>query len=623
MAGALTGAAAADPVSETTLTVAAADIAPIAPAIRVGDTRDVAITVTPSPLPAGTSLTVEIVADGGTSARAVFADTGATTRTLTGTETVRVRGTAAGPPDTLRLVVRITGQAEVLAERRFTVENRINLFVAFEIWNLATRAFERLPAGVPVELVDFDPTVLDEDDVLATVSTDTQGKVHFSLPDFSASGEDRPDLYFRVRGGGRAASGHALPDAWSTGGWRAVDGTPGLLDDFGGDTLGSDAAPVVFRVGLDFHVRVVYADQSLATPQDRGAPIGIPVSVFRDALINTRLARVRTDAAGEVHGVTFEAAGGDSLFLRVEFEMEDAAIHLNRARADVSDWDTDQGTPAQPSLGTQALPVELRAASEGRDVGLYMLKVLREHATFFFHMTDGGWPGFSGTLTMFRTAAAGTAYSWPVGSVNFPPHDHWDRSTMIHEVTHQVFWQELGISSAGIVVEAIFGGLLLVHDLPYESNGEHALIEGYPETLEAVFTRFGQPAYNFGSVTDPGGGNPRPLGPPPPNRGERVEGAFANGLYTVFWKHVLGLVTPPSAPMVPESTNGDITATTPFLANAAVRARFQSMLWEPLRDLRALSDPTTRDFIDRIEARNPAQWPAIRADLQAFNMAFP
>jgi hypothetical protein len=608
-------------VAETPVTVVAAAIAAI-PALRVNVPADVVVTVTPTPLPPGTSLTLEIVADPGTAGAAVFDDTGTATRTITGTTPVRLRGTAAsGTPDNLRLVVRITGQAGVLAERRFTVRNRLSVFLAFEIFNLGTGAFDRLPAGVGVELVDEDTVI---DDVLATRQTDAQGRVTFSLPDFSGSGEDEPDLFFRVRGGGRAASGHTLPDEWSTKGWRAVDGSPGFFPDFTGETIGSEAAPLVFRVGVDFHVRVLYEDRSLFPAADRPAPIGVPVSVFRDAVVNARLSTRRTNVVGEVHGVTFDVSGGDTLFLRVEFEIEDAAINLRRGRVSLGDWDTDLGAVDRTSVGTQAAPRVLHTAGDDRHVALFMLKHLRELSTFLFHMTSGTWPGFQDELTFFRTSISGTAYSWPVGAVNIPPSDHFNRDTIIHEMTHQVFWQELNVSTVDIAVEAAFGGLILNHFDAMHSNTEHAIIEGFPEFLAAVFTATADPAHNIVNIAEPDFSNPRPLGPPPPdNRGERVEGAFANGVFALFWRHVLGHPVFPGGPLVAPSVNGDITAATPFLADPAARARFMSMIWLPLRDLRPNSDKRTTDMIARILARNPAQAPALRAELQRFNLAFP
>lgn len=608
-------------VAETPVTVAAAAIAPI-PALRVNVPADVVVTVTPTPLPAGASLTLEVVADPGSAGAAVFDDTGAATRTIAGTTTVRLRGTAAsGTPDNLRLVARITGQAGVLAERRFTVRNRLSVFLAFEIFNLGTGAFDRLPSGVSVELVDEDTV---SDDVLATRQTDAQGRVTFSLPDFSGSGEDEPDLFFRVRGGGRAASGHTLPDEWSTKGWRAVDGSPGIFPDFTGETIGTEAAPLVFRVGVDFHVRVLYEDQSLVPAADRPAPMGVAAGLFRPGVFSSRLALRRTNAAGEVHGVTFAFSGGDTLSLRVEFDIEDAAINLRRGRVDLGEWDTDLGAVDRTSVGTQAAPRVLRTAGDDRHVALFMLKHLRELSTFLFHMTSGTWPGFQGTLTFSRTSVSGTAYSWPVGSVNIPPSDHFNRDTIIHEMTHQVFWQELNVSTFDIAVEAAFGGLILNHFDAMHSNTEHAIIEGFPEFLAAVFTATADPAHNIVNIAEKDFSNPRPLGPPPPdNRGERVEGAFANGLFAIFWRHVLGHPVFPGGPLVAPSVNGDITAATPFLADPGARARFMSMIWLPFQDLRPNSDKRTTDMIARILARNPAQAAALRAELQRFNMAFP
>jgi hypothetical protein len=276
------------------------------------------------------------------------------------------------------------------------------------------------------------------------------------------------------------------------------------------------------------------------------------------------------------------------------------------------------------SVGTQAAPRVLRTAGDDRHVALFMLKHLRELSTFLFHMTSGTWPGFQEELTFFRTSISGTAYSWPVGSVNIPPSDHFNRDTIIHEMTHQVFWQELNVSTFDIAVEAAFGGLILNHFSAMHSNTEHAIIEGFPEFLAAVFTATADPAHNIVNIAEKDFSNPRPLGPPPPdNRGERVEGAFANGLFAVFWRHVLGHPVFPGGPLVAPSVNGDITAATPFLADPGARARFMSMIWLPFRDLRPNSDKRTTDMIARMLARNPAQAAALRAELQRFNLAFP
>jgi hypothetical protein len=116
------------------------------------------------------------------------------------------------------------------------------------------------------------------------------------------------------------------------------------------------------------------------------------------------------------------------------------------------------------------------------------------------------------------------------------------------------------------------------------------------------------------------------LGPPPNNQGESVEGAFANGLWRIFERHV---VTPgvSANAHIPESVNGNILSTAPWLTNSAVRDRFLDMIWRPLKDLRPQAGQpapnlSTTTMISMIKNRNLAIWPALQPELQAFNMAF-
>jgi hypothetical protein len=596
--------------------------------VRPGQTIDIPVTVTPSPLPAGSSLTLELSVTTGTGA-ARFASGNPTTMAINQSATVTVQGvTPSSVTDNIRLAVRITGQAQILAQEDFSVLNAINIFLKFEVWNLNTRAFEPLPAGVRVDLMDED---LGPDDSLATGRTDDQGRVLFTLPNFAASGEDAPDLFFLARPNGLFHAGHILPNEWSTKGWRATDGSPGIFEDFTGAQLGSEAAPLTYRIGLDIHARLnyhVYAGGRVGNTDP--APKGAGVSFFVKGALGseTRKRTFTTDENGEIHGVIFDVEGGDSVFLRVDFDIRDSAINLNRARVDISPWDTEFDDNDRTSIGAQTAPLVLHANSDDRNVALYFLKILRELSTFLFHLTGGVWTGFE-ELTFSRSSISGVAFSWPVGRVNLPPSDHWDRGMIIHEVTHQTMWKEHDRSSADIAFEALFGDLSLTHFVNLLSNPEHALIEGWPKFTEAVFAGAVTPPYfvaTVGDGIDSRGNleNPRPLGPPPNNRGASVEGAFANGLWSIFENHVVtpAVFTAAGAAdaHVPESVNGDVVATAPWITNADARRRFLSMIWNPFRDLRPL-DKTTTQMFSRIRARNGAVWHLLQAELQAFNMA--
>ncbi|MES1241727.1 MAG: IPT/TIG domain-containing protein [Acidobacteriota bacterium] len=596
--------------------------------IRNGANTDVQVTVTPSPLPFGSRVILTLSTTGGTG-EARFASGGAATLTIAGSGPVTLRGvTPSSAPDNIRLSAAVAGRPGILAQEDFTVVDAVAFFLRFEVWSLTARAFVPLPAGVDVEVMDSDPL---DDDPLATGRTDAAGRVFLNLSALNDPDETTPDVFFLVHTNGRSHAGHTLPAQWSTNGWRAADGSPGLIPDFAGGTVGSASAPRVFRVGLDFHIRLEYRNGS--TGSFEPAPAQIPVDFHSTTSPGSGPAAASsvTDADGEVHAVVFDVEAGDDAYFQIDFSMTDPGINLPRARVfmDPPFWNTfwadtdrkDFPDNDRTSIGTQTGPEILRCTVNERNVALYLLKILREWSIFLFRITGGAWTGVQG-LTMFRRSISGVAYSWPVGEVNFPPSSHFNRRTIVHELSHQIMWKEVNFSSLGIAYQGIFGNLALYHRLDLLSNPMHALIEGWAEFVQAIFEGSGTPPYSVSTVRD-SGGTSFPLGPPPNNRGESVEGAFANGLWAIFESHVVTPAVSPDA-HVPESRNGDIETTArvrTYLRDAGVRARFLSMIWEPLRDLRTVSSPTTTDMIARIQTRNAAVWHQLQPELQAFNMA--
>lgn len=195
----------------------ACSLAPPAPTITVtiaplatvpdGGTADLQVTISPSPLPAGSSVTLTVTRSG---AGDVVFDAGRTaTTTVTATGPVRLRGTApSSATDDVTVSATVTGQTTPAASEAVTVTAVVTAFLQFEVHNLATHAFDPLPAGMDVDLMDQDPL---RDDVVATAATTAGGRVFFNVTDLSPSGESRPDLFFRVRTGGRSHAGHTLP----------------------------------------------------------------------------------------------------------------------------------------------------------------------------------------------------------------------------------------------------------------------------------------------------------------------------------------------------------------------------------------------------------------------------
>lgn len=507
----------------------------------------------------------------------------------------------------------------------------VDLYAKFEVWNITTHNYDPLPAGVSVDLVDYD--VVSFNDVRATQATDAQGVVHFAFADMAALASDN-DLFFLVHTNGMTHANSSLPADWSTKGWTATDGSPGYYPNFSGTRVGDAAKPVVFRIGLDFHALFEYED-ARSPGTFRRAPKGIKVSLETAGIggpPGTPKVNLRTDDNGEVHGLLFDVAGGGHVYYHVEFEIEDALIKLPRAlvRMDQVGWSTFWGDADlnyypdndQTSLGTFAAPHHFRCTVNERNYALFLLTTLRELSVFLFHLTGGAWTGVI-DLTYYRTSISGVPYSWPVGSVNMPAKFFgltWDRATIIHETSHQLMWKEVHYSSLGIGYQAIFGNLQMYHLVELLANPVHALIEGWADFMEEVFEGpFGSRpwACRMLRATFSAPSASVPLGPPPPNQGESVEGAFANGLWQIVTNHVGAGSTG-----VPESPNGDVTATAPWLLSASAQTNFLSMIWDPLKALSSpLSSPSSTVMLDEIRKQNLADWHNLRVELQDWNMA--
>jgi hypothetical protein len=343
-----------------------------------------------------------------------------------------------------------------------------------------------------------------------------------------------------------------------------------------------------------------------------------------------------TDDNGEIHTLLFNVTSGDSLYFHLDFSIEDQNINLPKAVVRISPpwWDTswmdadrlDFVNIHDNSIGSPTYPRSLRCSDKDRNIAMYFLKTTREWSQFLFHITGGSWQGVEG-LTFTLLALPGTAFSWPVGVVNIGTSHQWNRGSIVHELSHQIMWKEVDISTLGIIYQAASGCLKLVHYETLLANPTHALIEGWAEFIEAVFHQTSNPPYNVQNVsTDPGTVPSVKLGPPPNNQGESVEGAFADGLWSIFERHVVTTGVSANA-HIPESVNGNILTTAPWITNLAARQRFLDMIWRPLKDLRPQQGQpapslTTTAMISMIKNRNLAIWPALQAELQAFNMAF-
>ena len=507
---------------------------------------------------------------------------------------------------------------------------KMDIFVRFEIWNLQTKRFEPV-SNLPVDLMDHNKVFSDTG--MGTARTDASGFIRFSITEADLkrkSGEDKPDLYFNARCKGLTRGGVSLPDEWCTKKWNDKNGKPGYFPNTafvaGGSLGGASAAdPLVYRIGLDYHARFVFAD-----PKDsstRRAPKGLLVGMRATSDIH-HVEWQRTDAHGDVHGLSFDAEGGESVCFQVEFNIKNPDINLPVATARTDDlgnfWLTtfDDGDKryfpdnSSTSIGTQASPELFPCSHRGRNVALFFLTMLYEHATFFFHITDGAWTGVP-DLEISKFGFGSSAYSWPVGEVYLTEQWWGDRPTVIHELSHQVMWKEVGISSLNIVGQIIDPqGLCMSHYETMVSNPTHAIIEGWAEVLEGIF----EPS----SLTFTASSRVRvgdrwvPLGPTPANQGMKVEGAFAQAIISIFQSYVVGSAS--ASANVPRSFNGDVTETAPWIRDPGVKQRFKAAIWGPLHALRS-SEPSTADFVAKMQELNPDAWPDMVTKLNAFNMA--
>jgi hypothetical protein len=517
----------------------------------------------------------------------------------------------------------------------------VNIYLKFEVWNQTSHAFNSLPEGVAIDLMDYDPI---SNDRIDTQNTDLQGRVHFRIANIggTGAGEERPDLFFLVHTNGINYAGHTLPREWSTKGWKSTNGCPGYYENFTGALIGDEESPLIFRIGLDFHARIEY--QNSSTHNIEHPPKGMLVTIASRSGERTSNVNRGTDNNGEIHAVFFETMPSDTVYLVVNFVIEDNDINLPRAVVHVpitvysdpehmggggetTQWnsfllgndfkcyiDNDR-----TSIGSQSSPEIFRCTDEYRRAAIFFLKILRELSVFLFYMTNGDWAGVS-NLNLYMRSITRTAYSWPVGEVNIPQRDYWNRGTLIHEMSHQIMWQEVNASTLGIAYEGIIGNLCLTHVHDLLANPQHALIEGWAEFMAKLFDGTGPP-YRFETlVTDVDSRTSIPLGPPPNNQGESVEGTFANGLLTIFQRYIVTSSISLNA-HIPESINGDVTATATWIRNNDITTRFRSMIWQPLKDLRPMSRPTSTVMLNNIRLRNTTVWRQLQAELQVYNMA--
>ncbi|APR88537.1 hypothetical protein A7982_13886 [Minicystis rosea] len=285
----------------------------------------------------------------------------------------------------------------------------LSVFVKFEVWNLTTKTFVPL-SGMTVDMLDlgtFTDTTLD------TRVTDAGGVAHFEVTDQTRATGKAVDLTFLAKPAKRQVGGVTLPDKWSTNGWKATNGTEGLQRDFRGDALGTQANPVVFRVGIDFHLRITYefTPHGAAASQTANAVEGVGVTLSYASMLPKQFF---TDQVGEVHGVHFDSPPGDRLEFGVSPFVRNGSINLPHAAFEHEGmspfWQASRGDADAPliennhdtSIGTQTAPMVFKGVDH-RAACMYIFKVLTEWSRFLFTITSGAWKGIKNLVIFPHT----------------------------------------------------------------------------------------------------------------------------------------------------------------------------------------------------------------------------
>lgn len=536
----------------------------------------------------------------------------------------------------------------------------VDIFVRFEVWNPnnleSTTEAEFIPVdeNVIVELWDYDPISFTDNKIITDPTyTNINGVVHFNFesppPDWLT---DYPDLYFKIINPSCSAiTEYSLPVEWSTKGsgtkfWRAVDGSPGYYEAFQGNRIGSAIAPIIFRIGLDYHFKLKYLKDFDYFPSPKGIFIEI-----KNTNLSSTLITMQTDKHGEIHGILFNVSPGDSISLNIIFKIENSNINLPTAYVSIPDWDTYLPGVNQKyfpdneftTLGKKNLPEEFIATSNDRNAALFVLKILTEWSTFLNYVTKGEWKGVK-DLVIHLNAFGLVSYSVPLGSLFLVSEDHFRRSKIVHELSHQIMWKEI----AGTSLDAIYMTILLTisqvrhlsspgHSINFITDERYAFIEGWAEFIQKIFTGIfffknddllileTTPFYTGSAFNH--------LNPPPNGLGEKVEGAFANTMAFIFWNCVMDGINEISTErsgfnyynsIIKESNEGDIKINNKWMTDKnidLISSRFKALIFTPFKQLNGFSDVDTTAMMNKILINvSSILKPKVLSEMQRWNL---
>lgn len=557
------------------------------------------------------------------------------------------------------------------------------IYVRFTVWDPDQQLYVPIPN---VEVVLRDSDTVSDDDLLSGF-TDAVGVVHFSVVDFAALDEAKPDLYFLVKTNGMLIGSLHLPQEWSTQGWLAADGkTPGYLQGFVGTKLGSAANPITFRVGLDFHFKVQYRVKG--DPHDRTPPKGTWVKVlFERSLALSVNYLGQLDDGGVLHGVLFDVPAGFSFKFGVlgmvgphstSTNFDQHLTTLTVVDEAENSNDLDLGGPTEkisvqveyidysalgacpPSIGSATNPKTITVDGDNVDQeiaasALFCIHNATELNTLVHYGCGPPWDDFVDTkvrlnafyLWEWLADPNGLSLPWngpsePGGIVFLPQSEHFDRGTHIHELAHQIMWRLSEIDLGDLATAYFGGGASTTHHSNRLYNPRHVFFEGWALFFEYLATQsnvtvsrayaWSAGAYlvDHGSklLLDADGSTYHRVQDLAPNWGESVEATYAGALWKLFRDYILPPGTPVAGSVIMPATPDGNVAALPHMSwlsapNSVAQQRFRSTIFEPAVAMRGISHPTSTDFVDKIREMNPTKWPSIRAILQQYAVGFP
>ncbi|NOZ30057.1 MAG: hypothetical protein GXP39_18660, partial [Chloroflexi bacterium] len=377
-------------------------------------------------------------------------------------------GDRLGIDSPLRLILRPTG---------------IRIQAAFESYSVVNNEFEKLPAGIPVKIMDSNPAA--PQPVLATVTTDENGEIRTSLP----KREDyHPSIYFLIEKTGDPSLFLLVDyfldqDRWDSrtkqGEVIASDGSvrtiSGHFQNWTQDSLVGANERLRFRLeapGIQMHLRFEYFDREAGGY--RPLPVGTEVEVWEDDAAATQPLVTGTVGQDGRAEIAVPKGGRDRLNLYARVVMRrrlsagsDAIIPPTvdvRQGGNVIHWDTKgqtatDGTTAglftnvEARVPTTGGPLVFRIGTGAADATVehaapFILRVIGEAHDWLRTRTNGDWSGVSNLqVELFNSAAEGSKFDSGRTRISLNTDhtapgaaqpDHWNREIIAHQYGHAV-----------------------------------------------------------------------------------------------------------------------------------------------------------------------------------------